>query len=261
MSITTSDGYWGATKQILPWNKTTARTTVAAIPFSMFDVAGGQSAGVLSAGNTANGVVPTDATAGYPTINTITGTGYLTRVMFSNTVASRLVIYDRVFSCGAYAFNANTTLTSQPSFISRMPNSDYKGTELWLEAVTAFTGNQSINVSYLDQDGNSGTTGTIALGFAPIIGRMTRLPLAAGDSGVSQITNVTSSVSTVGTFNVHVMRKLWEGRVNIANAGDTHPPFRTGMPVVYDTSALHVVVSADSTSSGLPTVDMEIAQG
>lgn len=261
MAITTQDAYWGSKKQVIPWNKTTTRTTVASIPFSMFDVAGTPGAGTLAVGNTANGVVPTDATAGYPLVNAITGIGYLSSVNFANTVASRLAIYDRVFSAGAYAFNANTTLASQPSYVGRMPNSDYKGTELWIEAVTAFTGNQSINISYLDQDGNSGTTGTIATGVAPIIGRMLRLPLASGDSGVSQITNVTSTVSTVGTFNVHVMRKLWEGRVLFANHGDRHNPFKTGMPQVYDTSALFVVVSADSTSSGLPTVDMEIAQG
>ncbi len=261
MSINTLDQYIGSTKQTITWNKTTSRTTVGSAPFSIFDIAGNPGAGTLSVGNTANGIVPTDALAGNPPINTITGTGYLTKVTFASTVACRLAIYDRVFSAGAYSFNSDVTLTSQPSYVSRMPNSDYKGTELWLETVTSFTGSQSIRIQYLDQDGNGGDTGTIATGVAPIIGRMLRIPLASGDSGISRINVVTSSVASVGTFNVHVMRKLWEGRVQIANGGDLHNLYKTGMPIVYDTSALFIVDTADSSSSGVPTVDMEIAQG
>ena len=261
MSISTLDGYIGAAKQVITWNKTTARTTVAAIPFSLFDVAGNPGAGTLSAGNTANGIVPTDATAGYPAVNSFGGAiGYLSKVTFASPVACRFAIYDRVFSAGAYSFNSNVTLASQPSYSARLPGTDYKGLELWLEAVTAFTGNQSIAVTYTDQDGNaSATTGTIATGVAPIIGRMLRLNLAAGDSGIQKVDSVVSSVATVGTFNVHVMRKLWEGRVPVANSGDTHDMLKTGLPQIYDTSALFVMVTADSTSSSTPTCDMEIA--
>lgn len=259
MAISTLDQYIGSTKQNITWNKITTRTTVASQPFSIFDIPGNPGAGSLAIVNAANGTVPTDATAGYPIINTITGTGYLSKVTFACPVTCRLAIYDRVFAAGAYAFNADTTLTSQASYVSRMPNSDYKGTELWIEAVTAFTGNQTVQINYLDQDGNAGDTGAFATGAAPIVGRMMRIPLAAGDSGISRIDRVRSSVATVGTFNVCVMRKLWEGRVIVANGGDLHNLYKTGMPQVYDTSALFIVMTADSTSSSNPTVDMEIA--
>ena len=261
MPINTLNDYLAALKQLAIWNKTTTRTTVAAVPFSMFDVAGYPGAGTLAIGNTANGVVPTDAVAGYPVITNFAGgaTGYLSRVTFSNTVAARVALYDRVFAAGAYSFNSDITLASQPSYAGRIPNADYKGLELWLEAVTAFTGNQSIRIQYIDQDGNAGDTGVIATGVAPILGRMYRMPLAAGDTGLQRINVVTSSVATVGTFNVMVLRKLWEGRVIAANAGDVHNMLRTGMPRVYEDSALYGVITADSTSSGLPSVDIEIA--
>lgn len=260
MPILTISDYLGSTKQVITWNKTASRTAVAANPFSVLDLAGNPGAGTLSAGNTANGVVRTDATAGFPAINTITGEGALTKVNFASPVATRLAVYDQLFSCGAYAFNANTTLTSQPSFSGRVPNANYRGLELWIEAVTAFTGNLSVQINYLDQDGNAGDTGVVATGAALIVGRMMRIPLASGDSGVSQITQVRGTVATVGTFNVHVMRKLWEGRVPVANSGDVHPIHKTGRPVVYDTSAFFVVVTPDSTATSLPTVDMEISQ-
>jgi len=259
LALTTADGYIGPARQRVRWFKTGARPTVAGIPFSAFDLAGAPGAGTLAIGNTAAGVVPTDATAGYPPINAITGTGYLTRANFGSSVACWLTLYDRLFACGAYAFNADTTLASQPSYSSRVPGTDYKGLEIWVEAVTAFTGNPSIQVDYLDQDGNAGDTGVIASGAALAVGRMLRLPLAAGDSGVQRINRVRGTVATVGTFNVMVLRELWAGRVQIVNGGGSDNLFATGAPQVYTDSALYVVVETDSTALGLPDLTLEIA--
>lgn len=261
MPVNTWNDYLASVKQLIIYNKTATRTSVANIPFTIFDLAGNPGAGTLAIGNTANGVVPTDAVAGYPVITNFTGgaTGHIARVTFSNTVASRLLLFDRVFAAGAYNFDANITLASQPSFASRVPNTDYKGLELWIEAVTAFTGNQSIRIQYQDQDNNAGDTGTIATAVAPTIGRMLRLPLQSGDSGLQRINVVTSTVSTAGTFNVMVLRKLWEARVPVANYGDVHNQMRTGMIRVFEDSALYAVVTADSTSTGLPSLDIEVA--
>lgn len=262
MPITTLDGYIASAKQELLWIKTASRTSVALIPFTVFDLAGNPGAGTLAIGNTANGVVPTDATAGYPVINAFGGgaTGYLSKVTFGNTVISRITLYDRVFAAGAYAFNDNTTLASQPSYSSRVPGgTDFNGLEIWIEAVTAFTGNQSIRIQYLDQGGAAGDSGTIATGVAPIVGRALQINLAAGDSGVQRIDVVTSTVSTAGTFNVMVLRKLWEGRVAIANTGDIHDILKTGLIQVFADSAFYVLVRADSTATGLPNLSFEVA--
>lgn len=259
MALTSLDGYLGSAKQRIRWLKTGARTTVAATPFSVFDVAGQPGAGALAIGNTANGVVPTDATAGYPTISAISGTGYLTRASFGSSVAGWLTVYDRLFACGAYAFNANTTLASQPSYSGRVPSTDYRGLELWVEAVTAFTGTPSFQINYLDEGGAAGDTGAISAGAALILGRMFRMPLAAGDNGIQQITQVRGTVATVGTFNVCVMRELWSGRVRINNDGGIHDFLSTGAPQVYADSALFVVVETDSTALGLPDITIEIA--
>ena len=40
MAITTLDGYIGAVKQRLTWMKTGTKTLVAAMPYTVFDVAG-----------------------------------------------------------------------------------------------------------------------------------------------------------------------------------------------------------------------------
>lgn len=261
MTISTLDGYVAAVKQALTYYKSASATSLAGIPYTPFDLAGNPGAGALNVGNMANGTVPTDAIAGYPIIAALGATGYFSGIDFSNTVACRITLYDRLFAAGAYAYNANTTLASQPSYASRVPNSVYSGLQLWCEAVTAFTGNPSFQINYLNQDGGAGNTGVIASGAALTIRRMFQMPLAAGDNGIQQITQVRCTVATVGTFNVMVLRPLWTGRVPLANSGDVHDLLRTGMPIIYADSALYPVVYADSTSTGLPYLNIEVADG
>lgn len=266
MAITTRDGLIAAAKIIAPLYKTTARTTVAGGWFSMFDIAGNPGAGTLAVGNTANGLVHTDATAGYPAIPFSANRSYLSRLAVSNTVISQIALYDRIFSCGAYSFNANTNLTTQPSFASRVSydggSANYNGLEIWVEQVTAATGNQAVNVTYTDQGGASGSTGAIGIGAAPTVGRCWQLPLAAGDTGLQTITNVTGTVATVGTFNVHVLRPLARVYVPVASQQILLNWADLGLPELFNDSALFPMVMAPSgTSSGLPWLELQIANG
>jgi hypothetical protein len=264
MAISTLDQYIAAAKQRIQWIKTASMTGVAAMPQSTFAIAGNPGAGTLAGTSTAAGVVPDDTVAGYPPVNAFGGSvGYVSKVEFADTVAAWFDLYDRLFVAGAYAFNAATTLSAQPSYSGRVPGgTDYVGTQLWIECVTAFTGNLTVAVTYTNQAGTTAhTTGTIATGMAPIVGRCFQLPLAAGDSGIQKIESVTSTVATVGTFNVMVLRPLWSGRVQIANGGDVHDLLRTGMVQVFANSALYVLIAADSTATGIPELAIEVANG
>jgi hypothetical protein len=263
MAITTFDGYIASAKQSVSWLKTTSRTSVAAQWFSVFDVAGNPGAGTLAGTSTTAGVVPTDATAGCPIIDAFGGsaTGYVMHIDYGNTVASRIKLFDMVFKAGAYAFNASTALTAQPSYSTRMPGGSYNDTQIWLEQVTAGTGVQNVNVTYTNQAGTgSRSTGTVATA-ANIVGRMWQLPLQAGDTGVQKIDNVVGSVATVGTFNILVLRPLWSGRVRINNDGDVHDLTKTGMPQIFADSALTCLINADSTATGIPELEITIANG
>lgn len=255
------DNYIASAKQRVQWCKTAARTTIAAQWFSLFDLAGAPGAGVLAGTSVSAGVVPTDATAGCPVLNAFgaSTTGRLTKVEFGSTVACRIAVFDLLWKGGAYPFNAAQALSSQPSFAARVPGTDYKGLELWVEQVTAATGNQAVAVTYNDEGGASGSTGAVGIGSAPTVGRCRQLPLAAGDSGVQLVTNVAGTIASVGTFNVLVLRPLWSGRVRMANDGDVHDLLRTGMPQLYTDSALYVLVAADSTSSGVPEMTWEVS--
>lgn len=263
MPITTLDGYIAAAKQYVSIVKTASRTTLAAAWFDLLDLAGNPGAGTLAGTSTAAGVVPTDATAGFPSLDAFAGgaTGYLSQVEFGNSVACRLKLFDCVFKAGAYAFNANTALSGQPSYAGRMPGGSFGDTQIWIEAVTAFTGNPTFTITYTNQAGVTGRTATLAAGLAPTLGRMLQIPLQAGDTGVQAITNVTATVATVGTFNVLVLRPLWSGRVKVANDGDVHGIDKTAMPVLFADSALLLACAADGTSSGIPELEFVIASG
>ena len=73
MAITTLDGYIASAKQLVPWIKTAARTTVAAGWFSLFELAGNPGAGTLAGSSTTAGVVPDDTVAGFPSLSTFGG--------------------------------------------------------------------------------------------------------------------------------------------------------------------------------------------
>ncbi len=260
LALTSFNGYITAPKQRMILLKTASRTSVAGIHFTVFDLAGNPGAGVLNPGNTVNGIVPTDALAGYPVINAfnVGALGYLSRVTFGSTVACRLVLFDRLFMAGAYAFNADVPLSAQPDFGGRVPDLDYKGLELWVEAVTAFTGTPSVQLDYLDQDGNPGDTGVVSLGAALTLGRCQPMPLASGDVGIRRLDRVRGTVATVGTFNVMILRRLWEGRVPSISGGGVHDVLQIGLPQLFTDSALYLLVAPDSTATGIPALTIEI---
>lgn len=274
MAISTLDGYIGASKQRIPFVKTATRTSVALIPFSVFDIAGNPAAGTLAGTSTANGVVPTTATNGTPNINPFGGSavGYLTKVEYYSSVLSYLYLYDLLFKAGNYAYNSGTTnLSSQPAISSRCP--DYSGgstfgngNEIWIEVVAAMTNATAwqVQVTYTNSAGTTGRTSIVSAAQAAAaltVGKMFQLALQAGDSGVQKIESVivTTGAATAGSFNVLIMRKLWSNRIAIANSGGIDDILKTGAPIVYEDSALVMVVQPDSTSTGLPNLNIEIS--
>ena len=274
MAITTLDGWVASAKNYISLAKTAARTTVAAAWFTTFDLAGNPGAGVLAGTSTTAGVVPTDATLGTPTINAFAGaaTGYLSQVDFGSTVACRMKLFDLLFKAGAYAFTgATTALAAQPSYSSRVPGgTDFSDTQIWIEVATAFvTGTAwQVNVTYTNHAGVVARTATAlpaqaAAGLTQ--GRLYQLGLQAGDTGVQKIESVIvtngGTAMTAGAVNVLVLRPLWSGRCRLANDGDVHGLDKTAMPVVYADSALMLAICADGTSTGVPEIELVIANG
>jgi hypothetical protein len=271
MPISTFDGFIAAAKNYISLAKLSPRVGVVQGSWtSVFDVPGNPGAGVLAGTSTAAGVVPNDATPGCPDIAAFGGgaVGYLAQVDFGSSVACRLKLMDMLFKAGAYGFaTATTNLAAQPSYASRMPGGSFGDTQIWIEASTAFvTGTAwTIQIGYTNQAGVSGRL-TVAQTYAAAalaLGRMYQLPLQAGDAGIQKIDSVIitngGTAMTAGALNVLVMRPLWSGRVRAANDGDVHDLAKTGMPVLFTDTALALLVAPDSTSTGIPELELVIA--
>ena len=269
MAITSGDTYIASSKQIIPFTKTASVTPSAnTLRYGVFATAGNPGAGTLALTTALTGVVPDDSVAGYPIINAFGGsaTGYLTRVQYANTVSGRMEIWDKVFGMGFACSTLQTlTLASQADYSTRIPGGNYSGLRLFLEITTTFSATATtVTVTYTNQSGATGhTTGTTSSLSGFTANRWVELPLQAGDSGVQKIESVVigGATNTNGVANILVCRPLWTNRVNLANGGGLDGLDRTGMPIVYANSALTLTVVADSTSTGIPDLNIEIANG
>lgn len=264
MAITSLDGYIAAPKQILNIHRTASVVTAANTPFSTYQATGTPGAGVLAGTSTTAGALITSSTAGFPKIQ---DTGlpkyYISRASYSSTVAQGLQLYDLIYKAGAYSFNANVTLSAQPSIAGRVPGgTDYSGTVLMYEAVTASTGIQTVTVTYTNQDGVAGrTTGAVSVGVASTVGRRLFLPLQSGDKGVQKIDTVVGTGPIAGTFNILIARSLHYSRAIIANSPTTQGIDQIGLPEIFQTSALDIVSITDGAGTGALYSIIEIASG
>ena len=275
MAITSIDTYLAGQRQRIGWYKSASITTVANIPFSLFDQAGNPGSGTLAGTTVASAILQDDTVAGYPFIQFTTGGSYLSKIEFGSPVACRMRLVDVITKGGAYGFTGQTTIVSSyPSITSRCPDftttSSPYGTrnEIWVEVVQAFvTGTAwQVQVTYKNQSGVTATSIVSSAQAAAALtkNRLFQLALQSGDTGVQSILSVIvtngGTAMTAGTFNVLIVRELWSsGRVRVANDGDIHDMLKTGMPLIYNTAALTVWVQTDSTASSTPELFFEIA--
>lgn len=266
MAIASRDDLLNAAKEWARINKTATATTIALQPFSMLDLAGNPGAGSLSIG-AANGVVPDDTVAGYPALTPFGGgaVGGIAVIDYSNTVVSRVTLYDRVWNSGSHALTPTGTvnLSSPPAIpAARMPGGSYKGLEMFLEINVAVAASAVTVQGIYTNDDDVTSRNTLSSGSLSGFTTRRLIPLGyqAGDKGVKAITGyiIGGTAAATGSFNIVVARRLWSQRIPIAGAGDVHGPDKTLNVQIFDTSALWPVVIADSTSSGLPEMMLGI---
>jgi hypothetical protein len=276
MAIATLNDYIVSQKSRVQWTKVTAQTVVAGIPFTNFGGVGSPAAGTWAGTTTASAILQTTALTGYMSFGFSSGTTYLSKLEFSNTVSSRLRLVDIITKSGPYSYATGTTaITSYPSITARCPDyyastATVYGTrnEIWIGVTTAFvTGTAwQVQCTYTNQAGATSHTTIISAAQAAAaltLNKLFQLPLQSGDTGVQAIQSVIvtngGTIMTAGAFNVMIVREIWtSGRIPVAYAGDIHDMLKTGLPIIYNDSALDLWCQADSTSFGLPEIYMEL---
>lgn len=275
MTIASFDDWIGSTKQELNYFKSATMASVAGGWCSSRHLAGSPVGVLGGVFNTTDGVKPksgTDSgvTMGCHPIHPFApgARGYLARVEFgaSGTAGvSRICLADILWAGGAFDKPSMTYIIgAPPSFADRLPEigpgvPDYNGLAIWIEIVTVVPSTAAVTINYLNQDGNAAAT-TVDLGGFLNVGRTVRAILATGDAGVRSIVSVVTNANlTSGTFNVFVVRPLWEGGVPVANMGGVDDMLQTGLPEVFPESCLLVFQRATGTSVGTYDLRLQIA--
>lgn len=103
-------------------------------------------------------------------------------------------------------------------------------------------GAPTVTLTYTDQDGNTGATGTLTGVTTPARGTFEIFTLAAGDTGIRVPTSfIQSATRTSGTMHLVLFRLLAQVTVSAANIGNAIDALTSGMPQVYDDSVLQLV--------------------
>jgi hypothetical protein len=249
--ILSIDDFLASKRQELTFYRSASRSAVANCWTGLDTVAGQPWVATAPAGSTATGVVPTDLTAGFNTIIDFDsgGIGYIAKVEYAETVSGRLQLADRLWVAGPYA-SGTVTLASQASYASRIPTpggtADYTSTELWIECTVA--GTISVTVTYTNDAGVTGkSTGSNSFGGMSV-GQRKQLPLAQGDKGLQKIESVVTTGT--GSYAVMVLRPLWTNRIAFQSDGSIDDLLKTGLPQVFQDSALEFAFQPDSTNTG-----------
>jgi hypothetical protein len=109
-------------------------------------------------------------------------------------------------------------------------------------SATGGAGVPTVTLTYTDQDGNTGNTGTFTAVATPPVGTFEIFGLAAGDTGIRAPTSfIQSATRTSGTMHLVLFRVLAQLEMPAANLGDAIDAITSGMPKLYNDSTLQLV--------------------
>jgi hypothetical protein len=213
---------------------------------------------------TGAGAVPTSATAGaIPLVNPSgANTLYLARLTASSSSANFLRIYDRLVHTSGLSGTVTTAQTVNTVAITRTYSTPVSA---WLEIYSALGSTATVaTISYTNQAGTTGRTGTAQIAASPSNGNLSPIALQSGDTGVQSVQSVTLSVSTgtAGNFGITLMANL--ASVGIPGSGLALPPLNyaaLALPVIQPNACLAALTVATTSSTGNIWAEMTLAQG
>jgi hypothetical protein len=200
------------------------------------------------------GDIPTDATAGaIPFTNPGGGdTTYLARLSATCPQAGMLILYDRLWHNSGLSPTTTTGQTVNSVALTR-PDALGAGVEAWMQIYAAMGSGAggTMTITYTDQDGNTGNTGTLQ-GFAvsATAGRTFPYALASGDTGVRSIqTETHTTTMTSGTYGLVLRRKIAQVPIHATNAGAMLDALHLALPDIPNDACLEFVFLASNNTA------------
>lgn len=256
MTIATVDdvvaGLASSAKSI-PFVKTLTAPKAAGAFQSAWLAAGNPGAGSASPLYTAGAGYTCDkSTAGAMPITNGAVQLWLARLVANCTQPGTIILADRLWSCSGMGFAAGTyTITTPGSLPARIADNGV-GAELWIEQfVAAGSASGTLTANYLNANTGAAKSGVIsAVVSAPVAGQMQMVPLAAGDTGVRQLTSiVTSATWTSGSFGATILERIMEIPVVAANIGQAYDWAQLGLPKIANDACLFAFFMAAGTTA------------
>jgi hypothetical protein len=205
-----------------------------------------------------NGQAVTAATyAGeIPRVNPGSGNAYLGRLALTSSVVGTLLLIDRLWDNSGLSVTSTSAQAISPATI---PARDRDGSTNGVDVMAAVewsaaggAGTPNVNLTYTDQDGNTGAVTPNLVGNAtPATGCFEIFQLAAGDTGIRAPTSfIQSATRTSGTMHLVLFRLLAQLEITTANIGNAIDAITSGMPRIYNDSCLELVMIPNATTSG-----------
>ena len=266
MAIVTRDGLVAAltSAQRFQINKASVANMAAGNVCSLWGSAGFPAAGANPA--TGSGAAPDRTTLGAIPFSAIAGgsTAYLARLAGAISVAGSLMVYDRLVHTSGLS---GTTASPTAQTVNTTPLTRYTsgaGVECWLEWYTD-TGATAVTatVSYTNQNGTPGQSGTCSLAATRRARTMLQVTLAAGDTGVRSVESVTLSASTLtaGNFGVTLLKRHSMLGFLIVNVSFEADYARLAAPEIDPSACLALAVLCTTTTSGLLLGELSLMAG
>lgn len=267
MAITTLDGAIAGFTPSSFFSKALSGTLVAGRPFSPFYLAGIPGAAVAPTPGLAGAALT--SYAGQIAIPAASNNTYLGRASFTSSAQAGVVMLcDRLWHNSGIVV---TTTTAQTINSVAWPARDKNGATLGdgvyigLEVSTATgAGASVVSISYTNQSGTAGRTGTLNPLYAATsaAGTFYIFNLAAGDTGVRSIQTYTSTVSmTSGVIHLVAFRPYARIELPAAGIPGVIDPVTGGLPREYDTTVPFPVFIPQTTTTTQLTGSVIHTQG
>ena len=202
----------------LAWTKTATMGGVSGVWYSLFRYAG--TPGTIAPGNINTGTTMNNASQG--ALGLVTPTGGRGKYLLTAGVNVSALGFTMLLLCDLLWCGANVTTNVGTGAQTVNSNALVRYTSgagvMMICAVTTALGASAANItfSYLDQGGNAGSSGAVALTASCVVQRlqpvMSSSPfvvLAAGDYGVTQIVSITvSALMGAGVMDAYLIKPL-----------------------------------------------------
>lgn len=253
MAITTLDGVIAGMQAPQPIVKVGIATAAvgAMRGYTLWYAAGNPGASTANAaGINGQAVTPavTAATIGgrLRRTNPVSGNAHLARLAMRASQPGVLWLIDRLWhNSGLVVTSTAAQAIAAAALPARSGDGTVNGANVMAAmewSATGGAGVPTVTLTYTDQDGNAGNTGTFTAVASPPVGTFEIFTLAADDTGVRAPTSfIQSATRTSGTMHLVLFRVLAQVEVNSANLGSAIDAITSGMPRIYDDSILQLV--------------------